>query len=1280
MNKRNVVLKKVTALLLTASLTACSPAGLFSLHAAEAQSETTAQTNSAPGSESEQPASAPAAETAGSAAAEQTQSESPAGTAGTSETAADEQRQTPEAALAGSSETSPETSNETVPQAGSETVPQDASETNSGSGESQSAEPAGKTETASETAPESEPESEPASEPETDREEGKLVRQTLQAAIYTDGTFRQTGGDDGSITLSGVMPENAAVKAYPVSVNIGGQKVLAAYDITILYKKGNEEKIYEPQEGAIQVAITNSAVSAAISNGSTDLMVYHLATTQAAPAEVSSASMSADTILFEADSFSIYAITDPVSHFTQKYTFLDANGSVFAQHILSDNEVLQNPGTPPDDHQHFKGWYTQDGRKFDGFGKTASQLNGGSLTIDNESNPIILQAKLVEEISVYFMSSSGDDAAVINTQTYAPGDPVKAYDLRDLFKTARSELMGWSVSRNATEPDGNIVAGTDDMHLYPVVGDIHWVDYDSNGGTPVESKYYHWNEATVNPAEQPVKPGYTFEGWYTQKENGDPYPFGGKLDKDITLFAHWKPAETSHYRVLYYIQTSNPKYDSTLPYQLYKIATEKNVLTDSEISAKSYWDKAAQSDDFTKKSPYYGMLTFNEKKSTGNTKVAADGSTVIELYFDRKDMTILFFNSFDACKKYATTNISAAGDIRMQFTGRYGSYFEDDGLTPGDDNPYASEGKNGYWVQYDPSNWIWEFGNGFSFGGAIKSDTMLLYPEEYSNGSKYEIYAETVNNHDEASTAYKDPSHYQLMERGTTGAGYYAFAPKDRATTYYGYQFGYRDNNDENGEITWSDQWDTGLSTYIRVRLNSSKTLVVLEKRAVHTLTFRNAKTDYSEASDIKSLQVKYGTPLASYADEAPVVRPDGLSDYFVFDGWYRDADFIQKADFSKLKMPAHDFVLYAHWVAKDVKVIFHPENGQDCVTVPVKAGQLVAQPEKPGREGYVFTGWVDADNHPFSFASPVTDDLDLYASWSKNAKGYKVIYDLNGGSGPVPTDLISYAEGSKVKAASSNGLVPPTGKSSFLCWMTPDGQAYFPGSNITMGGKDLILKAQWSDGRTTTLTYDYAYNHLTKSIVIDVPNSQYKIMEEDPERTNFKFLGWSAPDGTVYKRGDEIQIDTLEPEKNVLTAQWKRISYTITYNPKGGKWKDGTSGLYDETYSVDTSAMILTAPKRKGFTFLGWKVGSVTYQPGDTYHEKDENGVLTDATLTAQWQKITPDSNPADTQPKEESRKTPNTGDENNLSMWFSLLMAAAAAAVWLAAAEIRKRKMNDR
>lgn len=144
---------------------------------------------------------------------------------------------------------------------------------------------------------------------------------------------------------------------------------------------------------------------------------------------------------------------------------------------------------------------------------------------------------------------------------------------------------------------------------------------------------------------------------------------------------------------------------------------------------------------------------------------------------------------------------------------------------------------------------------------------------------------------------------------------------------------------------------------------------------------------------------------------------------------------------------------------------------------------------------------------------------------------------------------------------------------------------------------------------------------------------------------------------------------------KQILSRN-SNISYTITYDPQGGLWKDGTSDLYEETYSVDTAAMIVTAPKRSGYTFLGWNTGSVTYQPGDTYHEKDANGVLTDATLTAQWRKNSPGSN-QDTKPKDDSGKTPNTGDENNLSMWFSLLIATATAAVWLAA--IRKRKTND-
>ncbi len=173
-----------------------------------------------------------------------------------------------------------------------------------------------------------------------------------------------------------------------------------------------------------------------------------------------------------------------------------------------------------------------------------------------------------------------------------------------------------------------------------------------------------------------------------------------------------------------------------------------------------------------------------------------------------------------------------------------------------------------------------------------------------------------------------------------------------------------------------------------------------------------------------------------------------------------------------------------------------------------------------------------------------------------------------------------------------------------------------------------------------------------------------------------------TIPQDTPEKDSDSSESQSTEtaakqkPRLKQILSRNSNISYTITYDPQSGLWKEGTSDLYEETYSVDTAAMIVTAPKRSGYTFLGWNTGSVTYQPGDTYHEKDANGVLTDATLTAQWRKNSPDSN-QDTKPKDDSGKTPNTGDENNLSMWFSLLIATAAAAVWLAA--IRKRKTND-
>ncbi|MDO4304671.1 MAG: hypothetical protein Q4D94_12235, partial [Bacillota bacterium] len=104
-------------------------------------------------------------------------------------------------------------------------------------------------------------------EPETEEEE--LTEQKII-----------TKTDDGAwITVSGLLPEGAAVNAVPVSVEIEGKVVLAAYDITILDAGGVEYQITE----AVTVSITTPALKEANDD---KVSIYHMEDTDSAAQKV----------------------------------------------------------------------------------------------------------------------------------------------------------------------------------------------------------------------------------------------------------------------------------------------------------------------------------------------------------------------------------------------------------------------------------------------------------------------------------------------------------------------------------------------------------------------------------------------------------------------------------------------------------------------------------------------------------------------------------------------------------------------------------------------------------------------------------------------------------------------------------------------------------------------------------------------------------------------------------------------------------------------------------
>lgn len=122
---------------------------------------------------------------------------------------------------------------------------------------------------------------------------------TKTALIYTDSSYLTPAEDETVITLSGTIPEEAEVRAYPTTVE-AELDVLCAYDITIFLPDGS---IYEPGEGeAVNVSIQSPVLEAAAS----DFSVYHIpeeGTPDPVEAEVAEGIVS-----FETDHFSVYAI------------------------------------------------------------------------------------------------------------------------------------------------------------------------------------------------------------------------------------------------------------------------------------------------------------------------------------------------------------------------------------------------------------------------------------------------------------------------------------------------------------------------------------------------------------------------------------------------------------------------------------------------------------------------------------------------------------------------------------------------------------------------------------------------------------------------------------------------------------------------------------------------------------------------------------------------------------------------------------------------------------
>jgi len=108
------------------------------------------------------------------------------------------------------------------------------------------------------------------------------------------------------------------------------------------------------------------------------------------------------------------------------------------------------------------------------------------------------------------------------------------------------------------------------------------VKFDSNNGSTVTSKKVVRNKTLTEPSE-PIRDGYTFTGWYTDKECTKKYDFNKKITSAFTLYAGWK--KLSEKEAVTSIEEKTDETVATNDYDVVKVTIgNKNVA----IGEKSY--------------------------------------------------------------------------------------------------------------------------------------------------------------------------------------------------------------------------------------------------------------------------------------------------------------------------------------------------------------------------------------------------------------------------------------------------------------------------------------------------------------------------------------------------------------------------------------------------------------------------------------------------------------------------------------------------------------------
>ncbi len=643
------------------------------------------------------------------------------------------------------------------------------------------------------------------------------------------------------------------------------------------------------------------------------------------------------------------------------------------------------------------------------------------------------------------------------------------------------------------------------------------------------------------PEDEPKKDGYVFKGWSTDGENIIE-DFGEMGTADVDFYAVWSEANDVEYKVEHYYMDTDKAY----PDKATRVDTFDNGTTNGTVTATP---DAAEN------------FTVDNAKSVLSGIVAADGSLVLKVYYERE------INTLKIDVDGVVTEVEYPYEAPVA--------------------PVEKPVKEGY--TFD--KWVDENDKPTDVPATMPADDVVIKATWTVNENNVTYINE--------GTVYDGP----------TAVKYGDDIPVPTEPIKAGYKFDGWFDKDGKQPADYNSMPDNALEFTAKWTANSNVSYVLevyemdiegaYPAEATETVTYTDGVVDTTKT-------VEYAVPKGFTLDEAsssltgkvpatgtlvlkaylirntyklnvvvegetateeyyyneavaPVAKP--VKDGFVFKYW-TDAEGNEVSIPSI--MPANDVTVYAKFTEGEFEAKFDAVDGKfestdsPIYSTDVTFGQDIVPPtEKPVKEGYEFGGWAtpdDPETPVTDFGQMGKDGAEFIAIWNKT--DFTVtFYDYKPAEGgPISPDVIySYATSTKQMGESVAILGDPGTFEhyEFLGWSTVEGDAEnIVTEAITMPSRDLALYAIYAPVKVMLIP-----KNDTCSTVIDRAGG-------DVDDYNAETSRW-------YVYGIKEYIKAPELLENYIDVSGDgRIELIHAENGLGGTWEYTGTGTVINVYN----------------------------------------------------------------------------------------------------------------